>query len=121
MRGEEGTSLIYCISYRLYIYYSAARTDHVWSCLAATHRLSITWAIGHGACVSGRLLRYPVTTVRLSGSLKALPVYRRRGWRLGLSRLLSLVLAGALCPFNKDNEGPGPKNSRDNKGTEEKT
>ena len=100
MREEEGTLLIYCISYLLYIYYSVVCTDHVWSYLAATHHLSITWAVGHGARVSGRLLRYPVTTVRLSGSPKALPVYRRRGWRLGLSHLLSLVLAGASCPFN---------------------
>ena len=52
----------------------------------------------------GCLLRYPVTTVHLSGSLRALPVYRRRGWRLGLSRLLSLVLVGALRPFNNENE-----------------
>ena len=78
------------------------RTDHVWSCLAATRRLSITWAIGCGARVSGRLLQYPVTTVRLSGSLKVLPVYRRRGWRLELSRLLSLVLVGASHPFNTE-------------------
>ena len=62
--------------------------------------LSITWPIDHGARVSGRLLRYPVTTVHLSGSLKALPVYQCRGWRLGPSRLLSLVLVGALHPFN---------------------
>ena len=100
MRGEEGTSLIYCISYQLYIYYSAVRTDHVWSCLAATHRLSITWSTDHGARVSGHLLRYPVTTVRLSGSLKALPVYWCRGWRLGLRRLMDLVLVGASRPFN---------------------
>ena len=100
MRGEEGTLLIYCISYQLYIYYSAVRTDHVWSCLAATHRLSITWSTDHGARVSGRLLQYPVTTVRLSGSLKALPVYWCRGWRLGLRRLMDLVLVGASRPFN---------------------
>ena len=28
-------------------------------------------------------------------------VYRRRGWHLGLSCLLSLVLAGTLCLFNR--------------------
>ena len=39
VRGEEGTSLIYCIIYQLYIYYSAVRTDHVWSCLAATRHV----------------------------------------------------------------------------------
>ena len=42
VRGEVGASLIYCISYQLYIYYSVVHTDHVWSCLAATHQLSIT-------------------------------------------------------------------------------
>ena len=107
VRGEEGTLFIYCIIYQLYIYYSAVHTDHVWSCLAATRRLSITWSTGHGAHVSGRLLRYPVTTVHLSRSLKALPNYWRRCWHLGLSHLLSLVLAGASRPFNKTHSAPG--------------
>ena len=54
--------------------------------------------------VSGRLLRYPVATVRLSGSLKALPVYRRESWRLGLSYSAGPVLAGASRLFNKVNK-----------------
>ena len=55
----------------------------------------------HGARVSGRLLRYPVTKVRLSGSPKALPgILSAEAWRLGLGSLMGLVLAGALRPFN---------------------
>ena len=42
--------------------------------------------------------------MHLSGSLRALPVYQHRGWRLGLSRLLSLVLVGTSRPFNNENE-----------------